>query len=197
MAESALERLRRLAAEKKARESNNASTTNSVDSNVSSNDPSVVSPSGTGEVGTSDVGSQEQGLGESARLGESELLSPDGAVSSTHVAECSAGDSGSSEVLLTSLEPTPSDHPLAMKFAELEQGLLTADPQFKTILRDIHRNLAMEPENVTAMTDEEVALVVRGLIMVAQAEVVEPAKAKAAKKSVAAAKKAVISADDL
>lgn len=95
------------------------------------------------------------------------------------------------------IQTTPSNHPLAMQFAELEAALLTADPTFKTTLRDVHRHLGKDPELVTLMTEEEVAMIVKGLVVFANAEVVEPAKAKAVKAGVAAAKKKVISADDL
>jgi hypothetical protein len=47
------------------------------------------------------------------------------------------------------------------------------------------------------MTEEEVAMIVGGLVLFANTEIVEPAKAKGVKKAVAAAKKIVISADDL
>lgn len=92
---------------------------------------------------------------------------------------------------------TTSDHPLSMQFAEMEQALLAADPTFKTILRDVHRQLGNDPELVTMMTEDEIQLVVRGLIVHAKAEIIEPAKAKTVKKEVAAAKKKVIGADDL
>lgn len=92
---------------------------------------------------------------------------------------------------------TRPEHPLAMQFAELEQALLARDPTFKTILRQVHQHLGKDAELVTMMTEEEVALVVGGLVLFANTEIVEPAKAKTVKKAVAAAKKVVISADDL
>lgn len=92
---------------------------------------------------------------------------------------------------------TSSDHPLAMQFAELEQLLLTRDPEFKVILRQVHRHLGQDAELVTQMTEEEISLVVTGLVLFANTEIVEVAKAKSVKKAVAEAKKKVISADDL
>ena len=94
-------------------------------------------------------------------------------------------------------ERTTSEHPLSMQFAEMEAALLAADPTFKTILRDVHRQLGNDPELVTMMTEDEIALIVRGLVVHAKAEIVEPAKAKTVKKAVAEAKKKAISADDL
>ncbi|WP_411706288.1 hypothetical protein [Edaphovirga cremea] len=93
-------------------------------------------------------------------------------------------------------KPT-STHPLAMAFAELEAGLLARDPEFKTKLRDIHRHLGREPELVTQMTEAEIALIVTGMVVFANAEIVEPAAKKAGKAAVKAASKVVISADDL
>lgn len=96
-------------------------------------------------------------------------------------------------------EPTAStsNHPLAMEFAELEAALLSNQPEFKTILRQIHRHLGQEPELVTQMTEEEIRVIVSGMIVFANAEIVAPAAAKTAKAKIAAAKKQVISADDL
>lgn len=92
---------------------------------------------------------------------------------------------------------TTSNHPLAMQFAELESALLATDPEFKTILRQIHRHLGQEPELVTQMTEQEIQMVVQGLVVFANAEIVAPAAAKSEKAKLTAAKKKVISADDL
>lgn len=102
------------------------------------------------------------------------------------------GDSGSSG----NTSPA-SDHPLAMQFAELEAALLAQQPEFKTILRQIHRHLGQEPELVTQMTEQEIQLIVSGLVVFANAEIVAPAAEKTAKAKIAAAKKQPISADDL
>jgi hypothetical protein len=92
---------------------------------------------------------------------------------------------------------TSSEHPLAMQFAELEAALLAKDPEFKTILRQVHRHLGQDAELVTMMSEAEVQLVVTGMVVFSTMEIVEPAKEKAAKSAVAKAKKAVITADDL
>ena len=114
--------------------------------------------------------------------------------------------SGSSELQTSggivgkdSLIPTPAGptHPLTMQFMELEQALDSTDASFKVKLRDIHRHLGKDPDLVTQMTEAEIALVVKGLVIFANAEIVEPAKAKTVKAATAAAKKKVISADDL
>lgn len=49
------------------------------------------------------------------------------------------------------------------KLDELQQALLTAHPTMPTLLRDIHKTLKAQPEQVTLMTDEEIAIVVQGL----------------------------------
>lgn len=90
-----------------------------------------------------------------------------------------------------------SDHQLAMQFAELEAALLAQQPEFKTILRQIHRHLGQEPELVTQMTEQEIQMIVSGLVVFANAEIVAPAIVKTAKAAMTAAKKKVISADDL
>ena len=90
-----------------------------------------------------------------------------------------------------------SNHPLVMEFAELSQALDNKDPEFKIILRKIHQQLGKDPDLVTQMTEDEIGLLVGGMIVFANAEIVEPAKVKSVKAKVAAAKKQVISADDL
>lgn len=90
-----------------------------------------------------------------------------------------------------------SSHPLAEQFLELETALIGKLPEFKTILRQIHRHLGQEPELVTQMTEKEIQMVVQGLIVFANAEIVEPAKTKSDKAKIAAAKKVPISVDDL
>lgn len=203
MAESAIERLKRLAAAKKAGEANggknNLDTVGSVDSADSN---STVGTGSNSEVRRESVeevqavtggGSQAVGVSERDTCSTVSVTNPDNNV-------CDPGSLSTSvdtETSVEALEPTPSDHPLAMQFAELEQALLTRDPSFKTILRDIHRHLGSEPELVTMMTEEEVHRVVRGLVTVAQEEIVEPAKAKAVKASTKALKAKAIDVDDL
>jgi len=77
------------------------------------------------------------------------------------------------------------------KMAELEQALETNLPGFAHILKDIHSTLQADPEVVTILQPEEIAVVVRGLEKHA-AIIVTPAKAKKASKS-----KTPISASDL
>ena len=85
------------------------------------------------------------------------------------------------------------DHPLKMQLASLEQALLEKLPEFRTILRDIHSKLRQDPDTVTAMSEEEIGILVDGLIHHANVEVIAPKAVKAAKK----ASKTPVSADDL
>lgn len=86
-----------------------------------------------------------------------------------------------------------NDHPLKMQLAELEQALTEKLPEFRTILRDIHSKLRQDPEIVTALSEDEIATIVSGLVHHANVEIVSPKAVKAAKK----AAKTPVSASDL
>lgn len=88
---------------------------------------------------------------------------------------------------------TRADHPLVMELAELEQALKQQIPEFRTVLRDIHQKLRQDPELVTVMSDEEIGLIVSGLVLHTNTEIIAPKAAKAAR----AASKAKVTADDL
>lgn len=49
------------------------------------------------------------------------------------------------------------------KLDELSAALLSQNPQLPTLLRDIHRTLKAQPDQVTLMTEEEIHIVVQGL----------------------------------
>jgi hypothetical protein len=85
------------------------------------------------------------------------------------------------------------EHPLIMEMEELEAALLGKLPEFRTILRDIHAKLRQDPDVVTAMTEEEIGLLVSGLIYHANVEIIAPKEKKAAKKI----SKLPVNADDL
>jgi len=215
MAESPLDRLKRLAAEKRA------ATLAAQPAVVETKQPEVVSDERVGEVsgdpresgGILFTGANpgESSTGDNQTTGQSPVLeqeTPDrGAVeqdtsisdSGCALATIQVEDAGTvvSDNKSIDIGLPVSDHPLAMQFAEMEAALLAKDPQFKTILRQIHNHLGKEPELVTQMTEQEIQLIVTGLVVFANAEIVEPAKAKATKSKIAAAKKVVISADDL
>ena len=184
MAESPLQKLQRLAREKKAAEASAVAPSIAVteekkdelgpDSNTVVTDVHVLDVQAT-------EGSESNGLSVNHQQADS--------VSSV-VHGTDVSSSVSANFPAAPPARSASNHPLAMQFAELEQGILARDPQFKTILRDIHRQLGTEPELVTQMTEAEIALVVQGLVQRAQEEIVTPAATKAAKKK-------VITVDDL
>lgn len=49
------------------------------------------------------------------------------------------------------------------KLARLEDALNTSTPGIATLLRDIHSNLKKDPDIVTLLSDEDCAILVRGL----------------------------------
>lgn len=49
------------------------------------------------------------------------------------------------------------------KLDALQEALLESHPSMPTLLRDIHTTLKNQPEQVTLMTEEELAIVVQGL----------------------------------
>jgi hypothetical protein len=52
---------------------------------------------------------------------------------------------------------------LKEKVAELSELILSKHPRMPLLLREIHTALRKQPENVTLMSEEEVAVVVAGL----------------------------------
>lgn len=52
---------------------------------------------------------------------------------------------------------------IALKIAELYTSVQSGLPSMPTILRDIHSNLKTDPELVTLLTPDEVAIIVSGL----------------------------------
>lgn len=49
------------------------------------------------------------------------------------------------------------------KLDALQEALLSSHPTLPTLLRDIHRTLKSQPDQVTLMTEEEIHIVVQGL----------------------------------
>lgn len=205
MAETLAEKLKRLAREKAEAKAKAESSTVAEVTEVANVQP----------VEGNEEKQSESGTGRTATVDPKQSIEKAGGLVQTDAAETGGGDSGSGDIsnkvesivsgtgtaatLQDVLTPTPAGptHPLAMQFMELEQALDSTDASFKVKLRDIHRHLGKDPDLVTQMTEAEIALVVKGLVIFANAEIVEPAKAKTVKAATAAAKKKVISADDL
>lgn len=69
------------------------------------------------------------------------------------------------------------------KLAELEQQLLDDSPEMPTLLRTIHKELKADPDVVTILTEEECAILVRGLKKQTKTEIVTAAIKSTSKKS--------------
>lgn len=95
-------------------------------------------------------------------------------------------------------EVTPSKprktHPIAMEMAELEAALDAHVPGFVNILSTIHKKLRADPDIVTLLDDEEIAVIVAGLEKHTNVTIVAPSAVKAAKSK---ARKEPVSAMDL
>lgn len=178
----ALERLKALAEAKRNGQSAVSSSDNSVVSNPHLVDGSLRDGNNTAPVDGTQLPNPSVGSDIHNQSAESDTSQ-----------NLPVGDNNSSVDSSSSNSGLPSDHPIKMKLAELEAALLQKLPEFKTILRDIHAKLRQDPAIVTALSPEEVNIVVSGLMHHAQVEVLAPRAVKSAKK----AAKGPISAGDL
>jgi len=64
------------------------------------------------------------------------------------------------------------------KLAALSNALLSAHPTIPVLLREIHTHLRNDPECVTLMKEEEINLVVKGLVRQTGVEIVSAAVKK-------------------
>lgn len=60
---------------------------------------------------------------------------------------------------------------LKFNVAALQEQLLSAHPMIPTLLRDIHKQLGEDPTNVTLLSEEEIGIVVSGLMKQTQQEI--------------------------
>lgn len=185
---SALERLKALAAAKKAAEAKEKQNEPVQVSNSESTDAQANTvPAGTCAGSSNSGGSPVPAISV-----------PNNANSDSAPTSPVAQPANSSSVPDKGESQAPaSEHPLRMELAELEQALLNELPEFKTILKDIHSKLRQDPELVTALSEEEIESIVVGLTRHASLEILAPKAAKAAKAATARAKKVPISASDL
>lgn len=72
---------------------------------------------------------------------------------------------------------------LQEKVAALQQSLLDRHPRMPVLLREIHTVLRAQPENVTLMSEEEIAVIVDGLKIQTGVEFAASALTPAGKKS--------------
>lgn len=68
--------------------------------------------------------------------------------------------------------------------AELEQAILAAHPTMPQLLRQIHTQLKKDPEVTTLLEEDEIGVVVQGLVMLTNTEVGAAKEAKNKKKPV-------------
>lgn len=180
MAESALEKLKRLAREKReaAAKAEGTSVTNEESTDVISKDTLVSS------------------------------IPPGNSLQSVHssddsVAVLGSPDSNSSDAVSGDLSPTQltepvtlqkasRNHPLVREMEELEAALEQNVPGFVTILRDIHKKLAEDPLTVTLLSLEERGTIVKGMTRHANVTIATKAVSKTGSR-----KKVAISASDL
>jgi len=78
---------------------------------------------------------------------------------------------------------TDQAYQIKEKLARLEEMLLSKAPNMKELLRDIHRQLKADPDNVTVLSNEECAILVRGLERQTSASIAETVVKKAPKKA--------------
>lgn len=87
---------------------------------------------------------------------------------------------------------------LKSKVAELQGKLIAAHPQLPGLLRVIHSQLRADPEIVTLLEEEEIGIIVNGLKLQTQTEIVISApKAPSAAKAIKEARKVAGTAADL
>jgi hypothetical protein len=112
---------------------------------------------------------------------------------SKQVAEGSQRISGNESAPVIPSKPRKT-HPIAMEMAELEESLNSHVPGFVSILSTIHKKLRADPDVVTLLDDDEIAVIVSGLEKHTNVTIVAPSAVKAAK---AKARKEPVSAMDL
>lgn len=64
---------------------------------------------------------------------------------------------------LVTMEGAGEYEPFKMKLAELEQQLEDNVPGYAHTLRDLHREMAQDPNVVTILTEDEISIIVKGV----------------------------------
>jgi len=75
---------------------------------------------------------------------------------------------------------------LTAKIEELQAALLARHPSMPTLLNEIYKNLKAQPENVTLLTEEQIKVVVEGIITQTGVTIVAPENKAAATKKLKA-----------
>lgn len=80
------------------------------------------------------------------------------------------------------------------KLDDLKEALLESHPRMPLLLRDIHSTLKAQPEQVTLMTESEIAIIIEGLKKQTNTHITQSAKKSSTKK---ATLKSTLNAEDL
>jgi hypothetical protein len=81
-------------------------------------------------------------------------------------------------------QPIPEGFELQSKVAELEDLIKEKHPKMPTLLREIHRTLQQYPEQVTILSEEEIAVIVQGLQIQTGTELAKDAAKPSATKAI-------------
>ena len=188
MAESAVERLKRQARERKEA----LAAAASVSSETVTKEETKDAVPNLGAAVTSDpVDSIDSSISPAPSAGEEVSTSSDTVVDNpaSELPEPTELATLSDPVTLQKASRT---HPLVREMEELEAALEQNVPGFVTLLRDIHKKLAEDPLTVTLLSREEIGTIVKGMTRHANVTI-----ATKAVKSSSRAKKAPVSVSDL
>ena len=64
---------------------------------------------------------------------------------------------------MSSINTSAPGFDLQMKVSELSESILSKNPRMPTLLHEIWKTLKQYPENVTLLSEEDIAIIVRGL----------------------------------
>lgn len=199
MAESAIQRLKRLAAERKALAGIKVEAVDALAPEVTETKAEEVKDAGSNiPVGDSndnlvpDMGCDE-GQGTDTSLEVNPASSPAAVESvSNSVPAISEPDSPTILTEPVTLTKSSRNHPLVREMEELEASLEQNVPGFVTILRDIHKKLAADPLTVTLLSREERGTIVKGMTRHANITIATKAVSKTSR-----SKKVAVSVSDL
>lgn len=180
MSETAIQRMQRMLAEKKAALAN------------STTEATAAGPSDAGEKKDEqlpEVSVQHNEVHNPSEVGEVQQPKEEAKLpAATEIVEPAIIASESPELVVPK-----STHPIAMEMAELQAALDQNVPGFANKLREIHVKLRNDPIIVTLLSDEEIGVIVSGLERHTNVQIIAPAAIKASSRS----KKVPVSASDL
>lgn len=71
-----------------------------------------------------------------------------------------------------------SPEEIKIKIAELQELILSAHPRLPLLLQEIHKVLKNDPENVTLLSEEDIGIIVSGLMRQTSTEITTAAMKK-------------------